>query len=66
MENGTFTADSKQGIPASIRSRVFLSYSLLSTDKKIKICRNIILRVVLYGCETWSVILREERRLKEF
>jgi len=32
----------------------------------IKICRNIIFPVVLYGCESWSVILREERRLKEF
>ena len=26
----------------------------------------IILRVVLYGCETWSLILREERRLRVF
>jgi hypothetical protein len=28
--------------------------------------RTIILPVVLYGCETWSLILREERRLKVF
>jgi hypothetical protein len=28
----------------------------------IKIYRNIILSVVLYGCETWSITLREERR----
>ena len=42
-----------------------LSNSLLSTNTKIKICRNIILPVVLYGCEIWFVILREERRLKE-
>ena len=33
---------------------------------KIKICRNIILPVVLYGCETWSLTLREERRLRVF
>jgi hypothetical protein len=33
---------------------------------KIKIYRTIILPVVLYGCEAWSLILREERRLKVF
>jgi len=30
----------------------------------IKIYRNIIIPVVLYGCETWSLTFREERRLK--
>jgi hypothetical protein len=39
---------------------------LLSKNLKIKIYRNIILPVVLYGCETWSLILREERRLRVF
>jgi len=33
---------------------------------KIKIYRTIILPVVLYGCETWWLILREERRLRVF
>jgi hypothetical protein len=33
---------------------------------KIKIYRTIILPVVLYGCKTWSLILREERRLRVF
>jgi hypothetical protein len=33
---------------------------------KIKIYRNIILPVVVYGCETWSLTLREERRLRVF
>jgi hypothetical protein len=33
-------------------------------SKKIKIYRTIILPVVLYGCETWSVTLREEHRLR--
>jgi hypothetical protein len=28
--------------------------------------RTIILPVVLYGCETWLLILREERRLRVF
>jgi hypothetical protein len=31
-----------------------------------KIYRTIILPVVLYGCEAWSLTLREERRLKVF
>jgi hypothetical protein len=42
------------------------SSSLLSKNLKIKIYRNIILPVVLYGCETWSLTLREERRLRVF
>jgi len=43
-----------------------LSSSLLTKNLKIKICGSIILPVVLYGCETWSLTLREERRLKMF
>jgi len=39
-------------------------FSLLSKNLKIKIYRTIILPVVLYGCETWSLTLREERRLR--
>jgi hypothetical protein len=41
-----------------------LSFSLLSKQWNIEIYRSIILPVVLYGCETWSITLREERRLK--
>jgi hypothetical protein len=33
---------------------------------KIKIYRSIILPVVLYGCETWSLTLREDHRLRVF
>jgi hypothetical protein len=43
-----------------------LSSSLLSKNLKIKIYRITILPVVLYGCETWSLTLREERRLRVF
>ena len=43
-----------------------LSSSLLSKTLKIKIYRTITLPVVLYGCETWSLTLREERRLRVF
>jgi len=44
---------------------VFCS-SLLSKNIKIEIPRTIILHIVLYGCETWSITLREERRLAVF
>jgi len=43
-----------------------LSSSLLSKNIKIKVYRTIILPLVLYGCETWSLTLREERRLRVF
>jgi hypothetical protein len=33
---------------------------------KIKVQRNAILPIVLYGCETWSLTWREERRLRAF
>ena len=43
-----------------------LSSRLLSKNLKIKIHKTIILPVVLYGCETWSLTLREERKLRVF
>src|SRR5215469_15410588 len=43
-----------------------LSSSLLSKNLKIKIYRIIILPVVLYGCEIWTLTKREERRLGVF
>ena len=46
--------------------RNLLSSSLLSKNLKIKIYRTVILPVVLYGCETWSLRLREERRPRLF
>ena len=44
----------------------FLSSSLLSKNLKVKIYRTLILPAVLYGCETWSLTLREEHRLRVF
>jgi hypothetical protein len=35
-------------------------------DVKVKIYKTIIRPVVLYGCETWSLTLREEHRLRVF
>ena len=72
------TLTNKNSIQEEIKSRLkvgnacyysvqnLLSSSLLSRKLKLKICRTIILPVVLYGCETWSLTLREERRLRVF
>jgi hypothetical protein len=38
----------------------------LFRNVKVKIYKTIILSVVLYGCEAWSLTLREEHRLKVF
>jgi hypothetical protein len=43
-----------------------LSSRLLSGNVKVKIYKTIILPVALYGCETWSLTLREEHRLRVF
>jgi hypothetical protein len=43
-----------------------LSSRLLSRNVKVKIYKTIIIPVVLYGCETWSLMLREEHRLRVF
>jgi len=43
-----------------------LSSRLLTKNLKIKIYRTTILPVDLYGCKTWSLILREERKLRVF
>jgi hypothetical protein len=43
-----------------------LSYRLISKNLKIKIYKTVILPVVLYGCETWSLTLGEEQRLRVF
>jgi hypothetical protein len=43
-----------------------LSSSLLSKDIKIKTHRTVILTVLLYGCEAWSLALREKHRLRVF
>ena len=70
------TLTNKNSIQEEIKSRLkvgnacyysvqnLLSSSLLSKKLKIKIYRTIILPVVLYGCETWSLTSREEQRLR--
>ena len=72
------TLTNQKSIPEEIKSRLrsgnacyhsvqnLLSSRLLSKNLKIKIYRTIILPVVLYGCETLSLTLREERKLRVF
>jgi hypothetical protein len=43
-----------------------LSSCLFTRNLKVKIYKTIILPVVLHGCETWSLTLREEHRLRVF
>jgi hypothetical protein len=43
-----------------------LSSHLLSINVKVKIYKTIIIPIVLCGCETWSLTLREEHRLRVF
>jgi len=69
------TLTNQNSIPEEIKSRLrsgnacyysvqnLLSSRLLSKNLKIKIYRTIILPVVLYRCETWSLTLQEERKL---
>jgi hypothetical protein len=41
-------------------------HELLSRNVNVKIYKTIITPVVLYGCETWALILREGHRLRIF
>jgi hypothetical protein len=56
--------NSENGCYHSVQS--VLSSHLLSRNVKAKIYKTIILPVILYGRETWSLILREEHRLRMF
>jgi hypothetical protein len=47
----------------SSESFVFLS---VIKKRKIRICKTIIVPVVLCGCDTWSLTLRQKRRLRVF
>jgi hypothetical protein len=72
------TLTNHNDIPDKIKSRLIsenacyysvkypLSSRLISNNILIKIYKTLILPVVLYGCETWSLTLREEYRLRVF
>jgi hypothetical protein len=49
---------------ATIRSRAFGPLACYQKNIKVRIYETIILPVVLYGCETWSLIVREEHKLR--
>jgi hypothetical protein len=44
--------------------QILISSHLLSKNINIRICKIMILPVVLYGCETWSLTIRKEHRLR--
>jgi hypothetical protein len=50
----------------SFGAKSFVFQLYISNSIKSKIYRTVILLLVLYGCEAWSVILREVRRLMVF
>ena len=70
------TLTNQNSIPEEIKSRLrsgnacyhsvqnLLSSRLISKNLKIKIYRTVNLPVILYGCGTWSLAFREERKLK--
>jgi hypothetical protein len=51
---------------ATVKPKTFWPSCLLSKNIKIRIYKTIILPVVLYGCETWSLTLREEHIMRMF
>jgi hypothetical protein len=55
LNSGSVCDHSVQNLPSSL---------LLSKNVKIKIYKTTILPVALYGCETWSLTLGEEHRLR--
>jgi hypothetical protein len=59
-------ADSIQGMLAIIQSKIFCLPVSCQKNLKIKIYKTVILPVVLYGCETWSLTLGEDHRLRVF
>jgi len=56
----------RSGNSCNILVQNLVSSRLLSRKLKIKLYRTIILPVVLYGCEAWSLTLREESKLRVF
>jgi hypothetical protein len=51
---------------ATVQSRSFCRLICCLEAQKLELYKTVILPVVLYGCETWSLTLREEYRLRVF
>jgi hypothetical protein len=60
------TSRLKPGIACCHSGQSLLSSRLLSRNVRLKVYKTVILPVVLYGCEAWSLTLREEHRLRVF
>jgi hypothetical protein len=65
------TLTNQNDIHDEIKSRLNLGNAYYCSvqnlqNLKIKIYKTVILSVVLYGCETWSLTLREEHKLRVF
>ena len=56
----------KSGNACYLSVHNILSSSLVTKNIKVEVYRTIILPIVLYGCETWSITLREECSLRVF
>jgi hypothetical protein len=56
--------DVQAAIFSRVGSQMALSSRLLSKNVKIRIYKTVILPLELYGCETWSLTLSEEHRLR--
>jgi hypothetical protein len=52
----------QEEIKSSLNSGKTFIFSFTAKNAKLRIYKTIILPVVLYGCETWTLTLREERR----
>ena len=52
------------GNPCLLSTSEYISSHLLSTKLKVNTYKTIILLVLLYGCETWSLIFKEKQRLR--
>jgi hypothetical protein len=68
------TLTNQNSIQEEVKSRLklllgaesFVFQVAIQKNLKIRIYRNIILPVALYGCETWSLTLKDERRQRVF
>jgi hypothetical protein len=57
LNSGNACYSSVQGLPSS---------RMLPGNLKVKTCKSTIQPVLLYGCETWSLTLREKHRMRMF
>jgi len=65
--HGEIKSRLNSGIFAIIQFKIFcLPISYKNKTKQIKMHKTVILPVVMYGCETWSLTLREEHKLRVF